>query len=404
MLGWLSDRCPEMIRPHPRWPGWDSAVGWLVGFRWFRLLQGKARSWWHPAEKQAGASEELALDWKQQSGQLRGEARLFNPQSRASMWPTKGRELWAPGVGGSRSGFSLLGGNVRICSALKHRVSSVDGAPEEDTRCSLASEPRGLELLPYIGRDDEEPPESLEACVRLTPPCFPPIHHPFLKPEASHCDASSCPGPCLILLRPTRARKPSIYPGPATWTFDPELQPAGVRLGNTKTSRLALSPSSSCGPAPSSGSPGHLGRPAGRRGRPPTGRICLQPRLLKVIRSSWASPPTPWARPYLFWVFKRWRNDLVWCLIWDCIQVLHFGLFFWNPLLWDALIIWGFKIKELNDALVDLLYNYTKRPWNLTASITLSCVTLRKITRHPGCVHFVIVKRKEEKRCSVVVL
>jgi hypothetical protein len=44
-------------------------------------------------------------------------------------------------------------GNVRICSALQHRVSSVDGAPEEDTRCSLASEPRGLELLPYTGRD-----------------------------------------------------------------------------------------------------------------------------------------------------------------------------------------------------------------------------------------------------------
>lgn len=66
-----------------------------------------------------------------------------------------------------------------------------------------------------------------------------------------------------------------------------------------------------------------------------------------------------------------------------------------NSLLWDALIIWGFKIKKQNDALVDLLYNYTKRLWNLTASITLSCLTLRKITRHPGCVHCVIVKRKE---------
>lgn len=69
-----------------------------------------------------------------------------------------------------------------------------------------------------------------------------------------------------------------------------------------------------------------------------------------------------------------------------------------NSLLWDTLIIWSFKIKKQNDALMDLLYNYTKRLWNLTASITLSCVTLRKITRHPGCVHFVIVKRKEEKR------
>lgn len=66
-----------------------------------------------------------------------------------------------------------------------------------------------------------------------------------------------------------------------------------------------------------------------------------------------------------------------------------------NSLLWDALIIWGFKIKKQNDALLDLLYNYTKRLWNLTASITLSCVTLRKITRHPGCVHCIIVKRKE---------
>ena len=53
----------------------------------------------------------------------------------------------------------------------------------------------------------EEPPELRKACVCLTPPCFPPIHHPFLQPEASQCAASSCPGPCLILLRPTKARE-----------------------------------------------------------------------------------------------------------------------------------------------------------------------------------------------------
>lgn len=76
-----------------------------------------------------------------------------------------------------------------------------------------------------------EPPETLKACVCLTSPFFPPIHHPFLKPEASQCAGSSCPGPCLILLRPTRAGGPRICPGPATWTSDPELQPAGVCIG-----------------------------------------------------------------------------------------------------------------------------------------------------------------------------
>lgn len=83
-----------------------------------------------------------------------------------------------------------------------------------------------------------EPPETLKACVCLTPPCFPPIHHPFLKPGANQCAGSSCPGPCLILPRPTRAGGPRICPGPATWTSDPatwtsdpELQPAEVCIG-----------------------------------------------------------------------------------------------------------------------------------------------------------------------------
>lgn len=52
-----------------------------------------------------------------------------------------------------------------------------------------------------------EPPESLKACVCLTPLCFLSIHHPFLKLEASQCGS-----PCLILLRPTRAREAKDLP------------------------------------------------------------------------------------------------------------------------------------------------------------------------------------------------
>lgn len=119
----------------------------------------------------------------------------------------------------------------------------------------------------------EEPPELQKACVCLTPPCFPPIHHPFLKPEASQCAASSCPGPCLILLRPTKAREAKDLPSASHLDLGPRTptrrsvpgQHKNFKTGTlTKLTmwpsaklRLSWAPGASCGKeGPASNRPG----------------------------------------------------------------------------------------------------------------------------------------------------